>query len=298
MIAGLLLAAFLAVPTFQELVHLYDYDPNTRLELKTEWVSDHDGIEVRKLEFASPKGGTTTGYVVTPPGKGPGFAGIVWMHSGGALQWLPDAKLMAAAGAVSVIIDSTPPAAETPEAFRDSMIRAVVDMRRAADILIARPHVDPKKLAIVGHSFGAMMAAVAASVDRRFRAAVFEVGLQGMGHHIATSPHPWAVGVRKGLGDGLPHFLEVVEPIEAIHYVPHLAPVSALFQSARFDPGVPAGDAQAFYDAATQPKRIRWYDTGHDITDIAAIADRARFLGGELKLLGIDAVIRAKAGKN
>jgi len=282
----------LVIPPFSELVRLYDYDATARLELKTDLVSDRDGITIRKLEFPSPKDGKTTGYLVAPTGKGP-FAGIVWMHSGGAIQWLPDAQLLARAGAVSLIVDP-PPNGETPEAFRDSMIRAVVDLRRSADILIARPDVDPKRLAIVGHSFGAMMSAVAAAVDKRFRAAVFEVGLQGMGHHIATSPHPWAQGVRKGLGSELPRWVEVVGPIEAIHYVPHLAPTAALFQSARFDPGVPVADSQAFYDAASQPKQLRWYDTGHDVADITAIADRARFLAGELKLRGIDAVLARK----
>lgn len=286
----------LTIPPFSELVRLYDYDATARLEVKTELVSERDGIVIRKLEFPSPKGGTTTGYLVVPAGKGK-FAGIVWMHSGGALQWLPDARLLAGAGAVSVIVDPSS-SGESPEAYRDSMIRAVVDLRRAADILSARPDVDAKRLGIVGHSFGAMMSAVAAAVDRRFRAAVFEVGLQGMGHHIATSPHPWAQGVRKGLGDELPRFLEVVGPIEAIHYVPHLAPTAALFQSARLDSGVPVADSQAFYDAASQPKQLRWYDTGHDVADISAIADRARFLAGELKLAGMDAVLGSKIGRN
>jgi len=62
------------------------------------------------------------------------------------------------------------------------------------------------------------MGAVAARIDNRFRAAVFEAGLLGMSIHIGTSPGSWAEGVRKELGDGLPHFLEVISVVEAKNY--------------------------------------------------------------------------------
>ena len=41
------------------------------------------------------------------------------------------------------------------------------DLRRALDVLLAQPGVDPKRIAYVGHDFGAMYGAVLAGVDRR-----------------------------------------------------------------------------------------------------------------------------------
>jgi len=81
-----------------------------------------------------------------------------------------------------------------------------------------------------------MMSAVAASIDDRFRAAVFEVGLLGMSIHIATSPGPWAEGVRKELGNQLPHFLEVISVVDAKHYIGRAPAIPKLFQSAWYDP--------------------------------------------------------------
>jgi fermentation-respiration switch protein FrsA (DUF1100 family) len=69
-----------------------------------------------------------------------------------------------------------------------------------------------------------------------------------------------------------------------------------LFQSARLDPGVSEAQAEALFDAASQPKTLKWYDTAHDVVDIAAIGDRARFLATHLGLMRIDAILKAKIG--
>ena len=49
-------------------------------------------------------------------------------------------------------------------------------MRRGADLLLARPDVDPRRLAFVGHSYNATVGAILAGVDRRFKAFVLMAG--------------------------------------------------------------------------------------------------------------------------
>ena len=93
-------------------------------------------------------------------------------------------------------------------------------------------------------------------------------------------------------------YLEVISVVDAERYIGHAPPIPKLFQSAWYDPGVPHEDAQKFYEAASDPKYLKWYDTAHDIDDIAAIADRARFLGKALGLKGVDETIRSKAGSS
>jgi fermentation-respiration switch protein FrsA (DUF1100 family) len=87
-----------------------------------------------------------------------------------------------------------------------------------------------------------------------------------------------------------------ISPVDAIHYVGHLSPTSLLFQSARLDPGVSEQDSLEFYNAASEPKQLKWYDATHEVTDIEAISDRARFLAEELKLSSIDPILRKKTG--
>jgi len=75
-----------------------------------------------------------------------------------------------------------------------------------------------------------------------------------------------------------------------------LASIALLFQSAHLDPGVTDAQAQTLFDAASEPKTLKGYDTAHDVVDIAAISDRARFLAVHLGLKRIDAILKAKIG--
>lgn len=291
-----LLSALASAQDFTELKQLYAYDRAAPLDVQLTSKGSRSTYTLYDISYALPKKQRTDGLLAIPQTSGR-KPGVIWMHSSGAAAYLGDAVLLAQGGAVSLIVNA--PAADgsgTPEGDRDSMIAAVVALRRAADLLEARDDVDPHRLAIVGHSFGAMMGAVAVSIDPRFKAAVFEVGLLGMSIHIATSPHPWAQGMRKQLGAGLAHYLEVISVVDDVHYIGQAPAIPKLFQSAWYDPGVPHEDALKFFQAATGPKEFKWYDTAHDIDDIAAIADRARFLARALSLSGMDGMIRSKAG--
>ncbi len=42
----------------------------------------------------------------------------------------------------------------------------------------------------------------------------------------------------------------------------------------------------AYFAAASEPKRISWYPTGHDLNDPAAWAERARWLEKHIGLRG------------
>jgi cephalosporin-C deacetylase-like acetyl esterase len=293
---GLLLCAVVSAQNITELKQLYTYDRAAPLNVKLASKASRDNYTLYDISYSLPNKQRVDGFLAVPQGHGR-WPAVIWMHSSGALAWLGDAVLLAQSGAVSLIVNAPAPNAPgAPEGDRDTMVAAVVALRRAADVLEDRDDVDPQRIAVVGHSFGAMMGAVAASIDPRFKAAVFEAGLLGMSIHIGTSPHPWAQGVRKQLGAGLAHYLEVISVVDARHYVGQAPAIPKLFQSAWYDPGVPHEDALKFYEAATGPKELKWYDTAHDIDDIAAIADRTHFLATALGLTGADAMIRSKTG--
>jgi cephalosporin-C deacetylase-like acetyl esterase len=276
----------------------FAYDKSLPLDPHEHEVSVRSGIRVARVDFAVAPGVRADGFLVTPPAGKTKTGAIVWMHSSGGFQNLPDAMLMAQAGAVSLILNPIGPDwSEPPEKWRQPMIDAVISIRRGVDLLLARGDIDPQRLAYAGHSYGSMIGVDAVAADRRFRAAVFEVGLPGMTVHIRTAPVAFAEGIRKRLGAHLDSALSLIEPLDAIHYVDSLAPTALLFQSGRLDPGVTESQAQAFFDAASQPKALKWYDTAHDVLDIAAISDRARFLASHLGLKGIEPILKAKIGR-
>ena len=290
----ILIASSAYPQALDELTALYRYDRTAPLDIQLKDLAAREGYKLSSISYALPKGGRMPGFLVSPNGPGRKPA-IVWMHSGGAIRFLGNAVLMARAGAISVLVgEAEGMPGGSPEQARDQLIADVIGLRRAADMLEARNDVDRSRLALVGHSSGAMMGAVAASIDDRFRAAVFEVGLLGMSVHIATSPGPWAEGVRKELGNQLPHFLEVISVVDAKNYIGYAPAIPKLFQSAWYDPGVPRKDAEDFFRAATPPKELKWYDSGHDIDDIDALADRARFLAQTLHLGNIARLLQAR----
>ncbi len=293
-LAALLCAASGFCDDFSQAAKLFSYDRSVPLDVKSHELLKRSEYSVFEITYANPKTGRTPGYLVTPskPGRKPA---IVWMHSGGPISRLGDATLLAEAGAVSLL--ALPPGPgnltpKNPEGWRDYYVQAVIGLRRAIDVLCARADVDCSRIGFVGHSYGAMMGAVATSIDNRFRVAVYEVGLLGMSIHIAHSPDPWAASVRQEAGEGLNRFLQVISEIDATRYIEDAPPIPKLFQSAYFDPpAVPHEASEAFFRAATGHKEIRWYDTGHDVDSIRAIADRANFLGKALGLKNLKRVL-------
>lgn len=271
------------LPPYAELAKAFDYDAGAPLDLKVLSTSDVDGVAVQSIEFAIGNAQPCSAMLAVPKQRGP-LPAVVWLGSGDK-NWTPYATTFAKLGAISLALDNcgNAPASDASGFYRDE-VQAVIEVRRAVDLLIGRSNIDRKRIAFVGHSGGAMLGADAVAVDRRFRAAVFESGLQGFTYHICTSPHPYAVGVRQQLGDALPQFISTLAPLDAILYVGHEAPTALLFQSAALDKGVPRSDAQAFFDAASEPKRLIWYNTGHEMKLPAVDRDRTEFLREQLDM--------------
>lgn len=65
----------------------------------------------------------------------------------------------------------------------------VADTRNACTWLAQRPEVDPKRIAVIGHSFGAAVATFTASVDTRFAACISSCGW-GHGERKFRGQHP------------------------------------------------------------------------------------------------------------
>jgi Prolyl oligopeptidase family len=193
--------------------------------------------------------------IIVPPGATP-FPAVVWLGSDDDKDWQPYAMEFSRLGAISFVLDNCGTASlYDARAFYAEEVQNIINVRRAVDILSARGDVDRNRIAFVGHSGGAMLGADAVAVDGRFKAAVFESGLQGLTYHLCTSPQPFAIETRKELKDRLPEYVATLAPLDAIHYVAHEAPTVLLFQSARLDEGVTQSDAKALFDGGFYPYR-------------------------------------------
>jgi dienelactone hydrolase len=278
----------------------FAYDRTAPLAVTEVAVEQRDGVTVRDVSFPSPAGQPISAYVVLPPESAPGplRAGILWVHwfepeaqNSNRTQFLGEAVALARYGAISVLPDafwSTTPAqwAANPryvwktnlEHDRALSIQQVNEMQRALDLLLVQPGVDPTRIAFVGHDFGAMYGAILCSVDRRARAYVLMAG--------TYSFTDWFTFGSKLSDEEQQAYIKAMSALDPTHFVREAAPAALYFQFAHHDYYVPERAAQVFYDAASQPKQIVWYDAAHDMQDMAnhSRRDRLAWLSGQLGL--------------
>lgn len=190
LLSAVLLAAVL--PLFAQdtdVLRHFDYDQKASLDLQEIGVEHRGNVAVHDISYASPKGGRVPAYLVMPGGKGP-FAAVIWGHwywdnstMRNRKEFLDEAVALAPAGVVSLLTDG--PVAR-PGHVEDStplnmqqvtdLIQQIVDMRRGADLLLARPDVDAKRLAYVGHSYNGSVGGFLSGIDKRFVAFVLMAG--------------------------------------------------------------------------------------------------------------------------
>jgi dienelactone hydrolase len=290
-----------------ELRRLFDYDQNALLDVKEVGVINRNGVRIHDITYASPKSGRVTAYLIVPNKKGR-FAGVVFGHwgYGTRTEFLPEAILYARAGVVSLLVDDlnvrpapwrrSAPGTE-PQAVRDNYVQSVVDLRRGIDILRARSDVDPNRIAYVGHSSGAHWGAILSAVDRRLKTVVLMAGVPAEATILMESEDPDYVGFRESTPkEQLETYFRIVSPLDAINYVPHASPTPLLFQFARFEQYFNETAMKRYAHAASEPKLVLWYDTGHGLNDLRPLIDRANWLQRHIGMKPVAPLIRAGLG--
>jgi dienelactone hydrolase len=290
--------------SINELRRLFDYDQNAPLDVKEVAVINRNAVSIHDITYASPKGGRITAYLVVPVRRGR-FAGVVFGHwgYGTRTEFLPEAMLYARAGVVSLLVDDlnvrpapwrrSAPGTE-PQAVRNNFVQSVVDLRRGIDLLRARSDVDPDRIAYVGHSSGAHWGAILSAVDRRLKTVVLMAGIPSETTILLESDDPDYVSFRESMPkEQLDNYFKTVRSLDAINYVPHASPTPLLFQFARFEQYFNEAAMKRYAQAASEPKLVLWYDTGHGLNDIQALMDRANWLRRYIHMEPIGPILRA-----
>ena len=127
--------------------------------------------------------------------------------------------------------------------------------------LAAAPEIDGARLGLVGYSLGAFLG---------LKVAVREPAVRAM--------------VAAAAGD-IPEYVPFRGMVRAVadplHLVRRLRGRPLLFLHGRYDRTIPPAEAERLYQAAGEPKELRWWESGH-ILPAAAIADAAEWLAERL----------------
>ena len=138
-----------------------------------------------------------------------------------------------------------------------------------------QPNIDPNRIAYVGHDFGGMYGVLAGSLDKRPT------------HYVIMAATPrfpdWYLYLPKLEGDAREAFIAQMSEIDPITHVGNLSPAPILFQFATNDFHVPTERAEEFFNAAQEPKEMRWYEAGHGLNEKAS-QERKQWLINTLAL--------------
>lgn len=245
-----------------------------------------DGLESQLLVIQMPFGYRRTGELFRPEGDKK-LAAILFVHwyepesrDSNRSQFVEEAKELARGGAVCLLIETlwSDPDFFIKRTQADDMqnsMEEVVNIRRAMDLLLSQPNVDPARFAYVGHDFGGMYGVVAGSLDQRPKQYVI----------MAATPRfpDWYLYLPKLEGKIREDFIFEMTVIDPIVHVPNLSPAEVLFQFGTDDPHVPKERAEEFFAATREPKSLKWYDSGHGLNE-SATNDRKLWLREKLGL--------------
>jgi len=284
-------------PRFEDLVRNFDYDRSAALDLKEAGEEDRGGAAVHDISYASPRGGRVPAYLVIPAGPGP-FAAVLfghWMMPGSPMmnrkEFLDEAVLLARSGAASLLIDtpqvrpgfvedSDPTSPQSAFASQQQ----VMDLRRGLDLLLARPDIDAKRIAYVGHSFDAHVGGILAGVEKRIQFFVLMAGSFASEEYVMDPENQEMLKMRKEIGDDkIKDYLAKYAWDDPAHYIGHSAPAFVFLQFGNRDQPIPEKLARHYYHLFGSPKKIGFYDAGHSL-NAAARNDRVQWLVEKLSL--------------
>jgi dienelactone hydrolase len=286
-----------------DLLRHFDYDQKAALDLKESGVELRGDIAIHDISYASPKGGRVPAYLVVPKGTGP-FAAVIWGHwymEGSAFrnrkEFLDEGVALAHAGVISLLPDgpvARPGHVENNDPLNEQapvdLVQATVDMRRGADLLLARKDVDAKRLAYVGHSYNAQVGAFLSGMDRRFKVFVLMAG--NMSDAVGMRSKEYQDFRQKVGPEKLDAYAAKYSWLDPEKYVSHSAPAAVFLQYASQEKFLNPERAKEYAAVVSEPKKLKIYDAPHAL-NVDARRDRVAFLTEQLKLKPLDPALIA-----
>jgi dienelactone hydrolase len=266
---------------------IYDQQAPLALEILAERMQN--GALIQDISYASPYGGKVPAYLIFPEQQPP-QAGLIFGHwgEGDRSEFVDEAIVLTRLGFASLCLDAParrPAAYEPLRTQPQTELQWVVDVRRGVDLLLQTFSLLPEHIGYVGHSYGATYGGVVAGVEHRISAFVLMAGWYALSELARTSAVPVLAEARSKIPPKVfAIYMDAMAPLDARHYIGHAAPSPLFFQFARNDVGVVVEDGQRYFELASEPKQIAWYDNcGHEFNAQARL-DRAIWLCEKLRL--------------
>jgi dienelactone hydrolase len=274
--------------SYQSVLPLYADDSKAPLDVHQIANDKFQGGRWGKLTYAGKDGEKVPALIYLPEiaSKSHPVPCLLLMHGlGGNKEMMtPLAQLLAGYGYASFMIDEAGQGERSAsgtnifptftseqdltKALVTDGVATVVDMRRGIDYLQSRHDIEKDKIGLIGFSLGALEGTILAGVDDRVKAVALVSGGGGLGKILTEQAQD-----NQSLGG---HYAPILQgatsdqleaqlgPVEPLIFAPHIAPRPLIMEHGKKDVVIAPDDAQALFDAASQPKQIVWFpDAGH-----------------------------------
>ena len=271
-------SAFVAEAT--DCLSLYDYDNSKPPEVDQSFYSEDEDMTTYKLTIHSTNQQLVPTLLSIPRKKGGPFPVIILLHGyGGDKEGAMEvAGPLAQYGYACAAIDAQYHgerqregkdmySADTNETI-NAFVQTIVDVRRLIDHLETRTDVDGSQIGLAGGSMGGLLGAIAAGVEKRIDVPVLMVGGGNMQILVGQSQLGQVQKIRAELertGRTVGQVAMELECIDPINFVDRISPRPLLMINGFKDDIVPTASNRALYAKAKEPKKIIWYNTGHDV---------------------------------
>ena len=247
---------------------------------------DRDGVLVRDILID----GSIEAYLIEPMvldarTSSPGLVFAHWFDTnapnGNRTQFIEEAVgWVDAHGGSAILPQLTFPWAGDPSgssADRERIVGDVTLLRRCLDLIASRPGVDPARIGVIGHDFGAMHASILGTVDRR------------PATYVLIAPVPrWADWFLPfwPIEEDRIDYLRAMRPLDPIEHIGGVAPATVLLQFGRRDFFIAPMTGLELRAAAPEGTDLKPYDAEHEMEGEEIRADRTAFLEEALGVAG------------
>ena len=261
---------------YQKALPTYVDDTARPLVVKTGGAQTISGARLLRFSYGSANGQRVPALLFTPLRASAAHPApcLVLLHGlGGSKEQMAGLALFAArAGYASLVIDEYGQGERTPakpatrsqaEELATTVHQSAVDVRRGLDYLGTRPDINKGRIGLVGISLGAIIGTVASGVDPRLKATALISGGGDWGLILKTlSANRTEVGGHSTAGlknMDWDRVSALLAPEDPLTFASHIAPRALLMLGGRKDTTIVVPAQQALYDAARDPKEIRWF---------------------------------------
>lgn len=244
-----------------------------------------DGLEIRDLAVGTPFGFKRVAQQIRPE-SGKDLASALFVHwyepaepaISNRFQFVEEAKELARKGTICLCVETL--WSDLDFFYKRSQdedlqlsYQEIIILRRFLDLLLMDSNGDGERTLLVGHDFGAMYGMALCALDQRIKQAVFMAATARFSD--------WYLYYPELDEEKKPAFIEGFTSIDPLTMAALLEERPTLFQFGNADPHVPREKAQLLFEAAAEPKEIKWYKAGHGLNDEAR-KDRTSWIHSKL----------------